>query len=138
MRTDLPGLEGAQVLEEQRGEVLGHLGRDLAELLLGVNLVAHLLKGRKHWRGGSQQLGLELAHGLEDVGRAVNDHVGREEDPDVDLVRRKRPGRGSVAEGAQQMEPLQAGLGDRDHRLLAEVEHEGVEAARRQCSETRA
>jgi hypothetical protein len=33
-----------------------------------------------------------------------------------------------VAKGAEQMDPLQAGLGDRNHRLLTEDDHEGLEA----------
>jgi hypothetical protein len=98
--------------------------RDLPEFL---EAVADLLKGGKQRGCGVQQLALELAHGLEDVGRAVNDHEGGEEHLDIDFVRRQLLGRRSVAKGAEQMDPLQAGVGDCNHLLLTEETHEGLE-----------
>ena len=62
------------------------------------------------------------------MGLAVNDHEGREEHLDVDVVLRQHLGLRSVVKGGEQVDPLQAGLGDCNHLLLAEEDYEGIEA----------
>ena len=58
----------------------------------------------------------------------MDDHVRREEHLDVDVVWGQRTRRGAMAEGAEQVEALQAGLGDGNHRLLTKEDHQRLEA----------
>jgi hypothetical protein len=134
---DLPRAEAAEVVEQQRREALGERA-------------VHGLEGARRDDGARDGLEVgdqrdrhleealrERRHGLEDVRRPEGDHVAGEEHPRVDRLRGDLCGRGAVQEGAHQVDALQEAPGDVDDVGRAEVDDQGLEAARRKgnCSQ---
>jgi len=129
---DLPRLEPLEVLEQQRREVLAHLRRHRAERLLLPEHRAHLLELGQQRRRRVQQRVLQRAHRLEHMRRTVRDHVSRQEHPHVDVLRSESARRRAVAERRQQVDALQARLGNRDHPLLPQSDDQVFEAAEKE------
>jgi hypothetical protein len=61
--------------------------------------------------------------------RAKGNHECGQKHSNVDVVGFKGVIRRAVAESGEKMDALKAGLGDRDRRLLAEEDNQGLETA---------
>ena len=115
----LPGLERPEVVQEQRGKVLGKLLRHVGKGGICSCLVADALKGLEQWYSGVKERLLERAHRLKDPGRVVSYHDPRKEYADIDVFRYKDPwSRRAMAKGGEPKDAVQARLGRSDHVLL--------------------
>jgi hypothetical protein len=124
----LPPLERRKVVEQHRRKVRRQSGAHVLERLRILHHRADLVEALQQGDGAVVELLLERAHRLEDVVRAVDDHVRREEDAHIHVLRCGCPRWRAVAEGREKVDALEARLGPRNGARSAEVEDELVEA----------